>query len=325
MDTTTLGRTGLTVSVAGLGCGGDSRVGLAKGHEKAESVRLIREAFDLGVTLFDTARAYGTEEILGEAIAAMPRDRIVVATKHYGRSTTTADALIGGLEESLRALGTDYVDVFQLHALHPDDYDHAMAELVPALLRARDAGKCRFIGVTETGPKDPGQTMLQRAVRDDVWQVMMVAFHMMHQGAIRNVFAHTQASGVGTMIMFAVRFLFSVPGKLQETCRALAAEGRLPQAVADDPEPLGFLIHEAGARSLIDAAYRYARHTPGADVVLFGTASREHLKSNIESLNRPPLPEADVQRLADLFGHLEGVGLEFSSRGLANAEGPANR
>jgi aryl-alcohol dehydrogenase-like predicted oxidoreductase len=325
MDYTTLGRTGLKVSVAGLGCGGDSRVGLSRGMTKADSVRLIREAHDLGVTLFDTARGYGTEEILGEAIKAMPRERIVVATKLHARADADAADIAKGLEESLRALDTDYVDVFNIHALHPDDYDYAMAALVPEMQRLREAGKCRHIGVTETGPKDPEQKMLCRAVHDDAWEVMMLAFHMMHQGARRNVFPHTQARGIGTMIMFAVRFLFSVPGKLQETCRALAAAGKLPAEIANDPEPLGFLVHEAGARDLIDAAYRFARHEPGADVVLFGTANPAHLKSNIESLNRPALPQPDIDRLAALFGHLQGVGLEFTAHGLADASGPAGR
>lgn len=323
MDYTTLGRTGLKVSVAGLGCGGDSRVGVAKGLDRAESVRLIREAHELGVTLFDTGRAYGTEEVLGEALKSMPRDEVVVTTKYYARADMSGADVVAGVEESLRALGLDHVDVFQIHALHPDDYDHAMAEVVPALLRAREAGKFRHLGVTETGPRDPGQKMLQRAVRDEVWEVTMLAFHMMHQGARANVFPHTRANGIGTMIMFAVRYLFSVPGKLQETVRELAAAGKLPQAVADDPEPLGFLIHEGGARSVIDAAYRFARHEPGADVVLFGTASRAHLRANIDSLNRPKLPDADIARLAALFGHLEGVGLEFSARGRADPDGPA--
>jgi aryl-alcohol dehydrogenase-like predicted oxidoreductase len=325
METTTLGRTGLTVSVAGLGCGGDSRIGMGKGMGRADSVKLIREAHDLGVTLFDTARGYGTEEILGEALQAMPRDKVVVTTKTYGRYDTTAAELTAEIDESLRALQTDYVDVLMLHALHPDDYDHAIAELVPAMQRARDAGKCRLIGVTETAPKDPETKMLSRAVHDDVWQVMMLAFHMMNQGARQRVFPHTQANGIGTLIMFAVRFLFSMPGKLQETCKELAAEGRLPQAIADDPDPLGFLIHEGGARDLLDAAYRFARHEPGSDVVLFGTSSRDHLKANIESINRPPLPQVDIDRLAEMFHHLEGVGLVFTSRGLDKEGGPANR
>ena len=84
----------------------------------------------------------------------------------------------------------------------------------------------------------------------------------------------------------------------------------MPQWLAETEDPLGFLIHEGGAESVIDAAYRFARHEPGVDVVLFGTGDPEHLRTNIASLLAPPLPEADRDRLASLFGHLVGVGLD---------------
>jgi L-galactose dehydrogenase len=61
---------------------------------------------------------------------------------------------------------------------------------------------------------------------------------------------------------------------------------------------------------LVDAAYRYARHEPGVDVVLFGTGNAAHLRSNVASLLKPPLPDADRVRLATLFGHLAGIGMD---------------
>ncbi|MEZ5738318.1 MAG: hypothetical protein R3E68_01865 [Burkholderiaceae bacterium] len=57
--------------------------------------------------------------------------------------------------------------------------------------------------------------------------------------------------------------------------------------MADTDEPLAFLVHEGGAQSLTDAAYRFARHEAGTDIVLFGTSRREHLRSNIASILRP--------------------------------------
>jgi predicted aldo/keto reductase-like oxidoreductase len=96
--------------------------------------------------------------------------------------------------------------------------------------------------------------------------------------------------------------------------RELAAQGMVPGTLADNPDPLGFLIHPAGATSLTDAAYRYVRHEPGVDVVLFGTGDQAHLRANIQSILRPPLPEKDRDRLRELFGHLRGVGLVAPSR-----------
>ena len=82
--------------------------------------------------------------------------------------------------------------------------------------------------------------------------------------------------------------------------------------MARDPDPLGFLIHDnGGAASLTDAAYRFARHEPGIDVVLFGTGNAAHLDANIRSILAPPLPAADVARLRQMFEHLVGVGFDL--------------
>ena len=152
--------------------------------------------------------------------------------------------------------------------------------------------------------------MLQRALGDGAWEVAMIAFHMMHQNARDSVFPLTRQHGVGTLLMFAVRNIFSQPERLAATIRELTAAGQLPAEPARNPDPLGFLVHEGGAGSIIDAAYRFVRHEPGVDVVLFGTGDPEHLRSNIASLLKPALPEADNTRLAELFGHLVGVGLD---------------
>src|SRR5262249_6574349 len=104
----------------------------------------------------------------------------------------------------------------------------------------------------------------------------------------------TQEHGVGTLLMFAVRNIFSRPGQLAATMRNLAAAGEVPRWLAETEDPLGFLIHEGGAHSVIDAAYRFVRHEPGVDVVLFGTGEAEHMRTNIASLLAPPLPETGL-------------------------------
>jgi aryl-alcohol dehydrogenase-like predicted oxidoreductase len=94
----------------------------------------------------------------------------------------------------------------------------------------------------------------------------------------------------------------------------------LPRWLADAPNPLGFLLHEGGARTITEAAYRFVRHEPGVDVVLFGTGDPDHLRSNIAALLAPALPLADRQTLSKLFGHLVGVGLDppYSMPGLTS-------
>ena len=142
----------------------------------------------------------------------------------------------------------------------------------------------------------------------------MFAFHMLNQAAREKVFPLTQARGVGTLLMFVVRNIFSRPGLLAETMTKLVAEGKVPKEFANKPDPLDFLVHDGGASSVVDAAYRFARHEPGSEVVLFGTGNREHLRSNIDSILRPPLPRADVEKLSACFGALRGVGLELPDR-----------
>jgi hypothetical protein len=73
---------------------------------------------------------------------------------------------------------------------------------------------------------------------------------------------------------------------------------------------LAFLVAEGAAQSITDAAYRYARHEQGVDVVLFGTGNKAHVKDNVDSILRPPLAPPIIERLHATFGHLTGVGLD---------------
>ncbi|MCB0186099.1 MAG: aldo/keto reductase, partial [Caldilineaceae bacterium] len=70
---------------------------------------------------------------------------------------------------------------------------------------------------------------------------------------------------------------------------------------------LGFLLTESDATSIVDAAYRFCRYEPGVHVVLSGTGNPDHLRANIESLSRPPLPDAVVQKLRHIFRNANAV------------------
>src|SRR5438477_3653103 len=156
MHTTTLGSTGLRVSVAGLGTGGFSRLGLRAGKTEDEAARLIEEAFRLGVNFIDTAPSYGTEGVVGKALKAIPRDRLVIATKspiRRGDDWWPPARVIESLDKSLRLMGTDHVDVFNLHGVEADEYDHARM-IAQALAAEKQKGKVRHIGVTENPIND---------------------------------------------------------------------------------------------------------------------------------------------------------------------------
>lgn len=309
MEFTTLGRTGLRVSVAGLGCGGPSRLGMRNDPQSANhAVALIRQAIDLGVNFIDTAQNYGTEEVVGKAIAGVARDRLVISTK---KTLPPADhshpetEVVKGLEESLKLIGTDYIDVYHLHGVEPKDYDFAKHRLMPAMRRLKEQGKIRFIGVTEGFVVDPTHTVLQDGLKEDLWDVVMVGFSLLNPSARKTVLPLTQDNGAGVLNMFAVRRALSQPERLKEICAELAAKGLVAKDAFEGADPLGFLLEETGAATIPEAAYRFCRHEPGIDVVLFGTGNPAHLKENTAAILKPPLPRAALAKLERIFGDLD--------------------
>jgi aryl-alcohol dehydrogenase-like predicted oxidoreductase len=293
----------LKVSIAGLGAGGDSRLGLKQGDDHA--IRLVHAALDRGVNFLDTAEAYGTEAVIGLALRDVPRDKVVISTKKTtnGRQAFAPKDIVSSLEASLKRLRTDYVDIYHLHGVALEDYAGLRERAVPVLLDLQQQGKIRFLGITEKFAVDPGHRMLGVALRDDVWDVMMVGFSLLNQSARERVFVHTRARGIGTLIMFAVRRALSRPERLRELLAELVQRGNITPRQAE--EGLSFLVATGGATSLPDAAYRYCRHEPGADVILTGTGSEAHLSENLASIQQTDLPPAARTRIAELFRNLD--------------------
>ncbi|MFD2570516.1 aldo/keto reductase [Spirosoma soli] len=156
MQTRTLGNSGLDVSALGLGCMGLS-FGYGPATDKQEAIKLIRAAFERGVTFFDTAEAYGpfaNEELLGEALAPF-RDQVVIATKFgfkEGRTTLGLDSRPENIravaEASLKRLRTDVIDLFYQHRVDPDVPIEEVAGTVRELI---NEGKVKHFGLSEAG------------------------------------------------------------------------------------------------------------------------------------------------------------------------------
>jgi aryl-alcohol dehydrogenase-like predicted oxidoreductase len=313
MKTVPLGRTNVEVSVAGLGCGGHSRLGMATGHSEAHASDIVRHALDLGINFIDTARAYGTEAAVGAAINGR-RDRVVLSSKALPRGRDgllSAAALTESLEKSLHRLGTDCIDVFHLHGVLQADYPYCRDELVPELLRQRGLGKIRFLGITERFSGDTAHAMLNAALPDDHFDVIMVGFNLLNPAARHSVFPLTRKHDVGTLIMFAVRRALGQPEALAQAIAGLIASGQVDRQVdgkaLEVSDPLGFVADHPDVRSLVEAAYRYCRHEPGVHVVLTGTGSIDHLTENVASILAPALPDALLDRLNSLFGAVDSV------------------
>ncbi|KAF0136413.1 MAG: aldo/keto reductase [Xanthobacteraceae bacterium] len=159
METVKLGRTGLDVSRLCLGCMtyGASELGAHPwSMGETESRPFIKRALDLGINFFDTANIYSlgsSEEIVGKALKDMAkRDDIVIATKVFNRmrpgpngAGLSRKAIMTEIDHSLRRLGTDYVDLYQIHRF---DYDTPIEETLEALHDVVKAGKARYIGAS---------------------------------------------------------------------------------------------------------------------------------------------------------------------------------
>jgi aryl-alcohol dehydrogenase-like predicted oxidoreductase len=309
METTILGRTGLEVSVAGLGCGGHSRLGMTSGHDESHAVSIVEYAMDQGINFIDTARAYRTEAAVGKAIKGK-RDQVVISTKSLvarGDELLSGQEVLISLEKSLVNLQTDYVDVYNLHGVTVEQYPHCVSEILPALLKQQEAGRIRYLGITETFAVDPSHEMLQLALGDDYFDVVMVGFNLLNPSARQSVFPLTIKNNVATQIMFAVRRALSQPDVLQEVIENLIDSGELEESLVDRSSPLGFIEKNVQVKSIVEAAYRFCRFEPGATVVLTGTGSKDHLKDNIESILAQPLPSELTETLSNLFGKIDSV------------------
>src|SRR6476659_1445143 len=159
MKYTKLGRTGLDVSRICLGCmsyGGGNRGNHAWSLDEEESRPFIKKALEAGINFFDTANRYSlgsSEEILGRAIRDFAhRDEVVIATKVYGRMRPgpnggglSRKAIMSEIDASLRRLGMDYVDLYQIHRW---DHETPIEETLEALHDVVKAGKARYIGAS---------------------------------------------------------------------------------------------------------------------------------------------------------------------------------
>ncbi|HUB69489.1 MAG TPA: aldo/keto reductase [Acidimicrobiales bacterium] len=159
MDYVKLGHTGLDVSRLCLGCmsfGEPGRGGHPWSLDEAKAEPIIRQALDAGINFFDTANVYSagsSEEIVGKVLAAHAnREELVLATKVHGRmhdgpngAGLSRKAVLAEIDNSLRRLGTDYVDLYQIHRFDPAT---PVEETLEALNDVVRAGKARYIGAS---------------------------------------------------------------------------------------------------------------------------------------------------------------------------------
>lgn len=190
MQTRTLGRTGLEVSIIGFG-------GIPiRRPPHDEAVELYRMAIDHGINYFDAARAYvRCEERLGEAIRGR-REEVVICSRDLSHAKTE---MAEAVDASLQMLGTDYLDIYQCHELHQQqDLDECLAPggAFEALDEARDAGKVRFIGMTSHNPD-----VILAGLETGMPDVILIMLNYVNRRMLQEVLPKAREDNVGVAVM----------------------------------------------------------------------------------------------------------------------------
>ena len=306
MEYTRLGSTGFHVSQLGLGAGGSSQLGVDSGNAE----RVLETALDCGVRLIDTAEAYGTEEVIGSVLRDRSADDVVLSTKfsvYDDGQLRRSDEIAESVHGSIDRLGVDTLDVYHLHGVRPEDYEYAAETLRPRLRELQEQGLIRAVGITESVSADPNHELLAQAVSDGAWDVLMVGFNLLNHTAKSRVLEPARAQGIGTIGMVPVRRAIADEAYLKDTIEELIERGEIDPTTVDLADPLGFLTGDGRVRDRFDAAYRFAAHEPTVDCVLTGTSRPSHLRANVTSVERGPLPDDLIAEIETRFGKVTSL------------------
>jgi aryl-alcohol dehydrogenase-like predicted oxidoreductase len=280
MEYRQFGRTGLRVSEVGLGFG-------PPGFDtNADYTELLRRAVDLGVNFIDTADFYGayrSEEWIGKALSSQRAD-VIIATK-FGtihregdhRKDFSVAHMRQALEESLKRLRTDYVDIYQLHS--PPGSALESEELLSALRDLKQAGTIRYYGVSADG-----QVALDAVEKWDV-DAIQIMFSLFHQEPAERFFPLALERGVGVIIrspldsgMLGGELMPESEAKLGDPRERWGEEETaLRQRLVEEVR----FLSEGTGRSMAQAALDFVLSFDAVSVAIPGTTSIKHLEENV--------------------------------------------
>jgi aryl-alcohol dehydrogenase-like predicted oxidoreductase len=309
MEYRAFGRTGLEVSAIGFGCWETS--GMYGHFDESDVATAVQRALDLGINLFDTAEGYGfgqSEEILGRALGTR-RDEAIVVTKFgilqddgkWYRDSSRESAL-AAIDRSLKALGTDYVDVYLVHW---PDKDVPLEEPMGVLEEIVQAGKARFVGVSNFRPHQIETCMAARRV-----DIVQYGYHMFDRRLEREVFPTIAKHGIGLMTYGSLAHglltgTFTPETKFEESdWRSNGTAFNIPLfteevfarnvAAVDDLKP----IAARHGKTMAQLALRWALSNPVVSVALIGFRRPEEVEENVSgldwSLDQATLDEIDA-------------------------------
>jgi L-galactose dehydrogenase/L-glyceraldehyde 3-phosphate reductase len=334
-----LGRTGLKVSVIGFGCGMVG--GLMVGGSAAEQEVAVGSAIDAGINYFDTAPFYGagrSEENLGRVLQAL-RQRPIVGTKFrvnpdVGSGRPIAEAVATSVEESLRRLRLDRIDLLQLHnPVSPEGAGGALSVatvlggISPALQRLIEQGKVRYAGLTGLGHA-PSVVELAKS---GLFYTAQVSYSLLNPSAAVPLPAASDSEDHGGMLtplrqanlgVIGIRLLSggSLSGASERHPTAMSTViplGRGPGSGRDYARDVDmacrfdFLVRESLAESLAAAALRYGLSNADIHTMAIGFSSQSHLDEAIRCAAAGAFDAATLDRIARIqqdLGVAAGIG-----------------
>ncbi|MEK3885094.1 aldo/keto reductase [Paenibacillus sp. PL2-23] len=276
-----LGSSDLTVSEIGLGC-------MSLGTEETEAVAIIHEALECGITLLDTADLYDggrNEELVGLAVRGRRAD-VVIATKVGNRRVPGKEGwtwdpskayIHAAVRESLRRLGTDYIDLYQLHGGTIDD---PMEETIEAFEELKRDGLIRHYGISSIRPN----VIREYAKRSSIVSVMS-QYSMLDRRPEEETLPLLAERGIGLIARGPL-----AGGILTEAGAGKANRQYLDYSPLELPETRRRLAElVSGERTLAQTAIRYALSEPGVSTAIPGASNIEQLRQNVSASKAAPL------------------------------------
>jgi aryl-alcohol dehydrogenase-like predicted oxidoreductase len=276
----------------------------------SESLAAVETALELGVNFIDTSDAYGAgygETLLGNALKGK-RDKVVIATKggnvmvgpNRGKRIFEPDYIGRVMEESLRRLQTDYIDLYQLHNPTVEIIERgAVWEL---LERAKQTGKIRHYGVSINSMEEG-----TAAVKDGRAETIQVEYNLLTQEPAETFFPAAQQANIGVIARVPLKRGI-LTGKLRqadeqrfqgEDVRARSFKGDAFAQELGKAEQLQFLVH-GRVQSLGQAAIAFCIAHPAVSVVIPGARNAEQMQENAAAAEIE-IPAADLEKIAHLW------------------------
>jgi aryl-alcohol dehydrogenase-like predicted oxidoreductase len=306
MQYRTLGRTGLRVSDVGFGAmtiGGEA----FGATDDAESLRALHHAIDIGMNFIDTADAYGrghSEELIAQVLKTR-RKEVVLATKGGNQYTVRQGLrnfdpayIAGALEQSLRRLQIDAIDLYQLHNPSAEVMRHG--EIFDLLDRVKREGKIRHYGVSLETAAD-GIVAIQTGKPD----TLQVVYNILHQDPEDELFALAQRDNIGIIARVPLERgvlsgRFTGPSSFAKgdfRARMFSEQALAPLNAA--VSQLGFLV-KGDVPNLADAALRFVLSHPAVSSVIPGIRTARQVDDNAAASGKR-LPGSDLTRLRELY------------------------